>query len=100
MNQLTSTMSNGQSTVTLDPAAADEISKTSSTSEGPWNGLRVAIAHHWFLSRAGGERVFDSIASIFPTADVFTLFFDKKKFPAALHQHKITTSFLDKIPGA
>jgi glycosyltransferase involved in cell wall biosynthesis len=100
MNQLTSTMSNGQSTVTLDPAAADEISKTSSTSEGPWNGLRVAIVHHWFLSRAGGERVFDSIASIFPTADVFTLFFDEKKFPAALHQHKITTSFLDKIPGA
>jgi glycosyltransferase involved in cell wall biosynthesis len=101
MNQLISTMSNGQSALTLDPAAADEISKTSSTSEKrPWNGLRVAIVHHWFLSRAGGERVFDSIASIFPTADVFTLFFDKKKFPIALRQHKITTSFLDKIPAA
>ena len=62
--------------------------------------LRVAIAHHWFISRAGGERVFDSIASIFPSADVFTLFLDKQKFLPTLHQHKITTSFLDKIPAA
>jgi glycosyltransferase involved in cell wall biosynthesis len=62
--------------------------------------LRVAIVHHWFISRAGGERVFDTIASIFPAADVFTLFLDKKKFPPALHKHKITTSFLDKIPAA
>jgi glycosyltransferase involved in cell wall biosynthesis len=64
------------------------------------NGKRVAIVHHWFLSRAGGERVFNSIAGMFPAADVFTLFFDKEKFAAAAHQHKITTSFLDKIPAA
>jgi glycosyltransferase involved in cell wall biosynthesis len=64
------------------------------------NDLRVAIVHHWFVSRAGGERVFDTIASIFPAADVFTLFLDKQKLPPALHKHKVTTSFLDKIPGA
>ena len=44
MNPLTSTMSNGQSAVTLAPAAAHEISRTASTSEEQlWNGLRVAI---------------------------------------------------------
>src|SRR5207249_10814969 len=48
--------------------------------------MRVAIVHHWFISRAGGERVFDAIASIFPTADVFTLFLDKQKFLPALHK--------------
>jgi glycosyltransferase involved in cell wall biosynthesis len=64
-----------------------------------WKDMRVAIVHHWFVSRAGGERVFDAIASIFPTADVFTLFLDKQKFPS-LHQHRIITSFLDKIPAA
>jgi glycosyltransferase involved in cell wall biosynthesis len=64
------------------------------------NDKRVAIVHHWFISRAGGERVFDTIASIFPTADVFTLFLDKQKFSPALHPHNITTSFLDKIPAA
>jgi glycosyltransferase involved in cell wall biosynthesis len=62
--------------------------------------MRVAIVHHWFISRAGGERVFDAIASIFPTADVFTLFLDRRKMPRALQQRKITTSFLDKIPAA
>jgi glycosyltransferase involved in cell wall biosynthesis len=61
---------------------------------------RVAIVHHWFISRAGGERVFDTIASMFPTADVFTLFLDKHKFSPALQKHKITTSILDKIPAA
>jgi glycosyltransferase involved in cell wall biosynthesis len=62
--------------------------------------MRVAIVHHWFISRAGGERVVEAIASIFPTADIFTLFLDKQKLPPALYQHKITTSFLDRIPPA
>ncbi len=62
--------------------------------------MRVAIVHHWFISLAGGERVVDTIASIFPTADIFTLFLDKQKLPPALRNHKITTSFLDKTPAA
>jgi glycosyltransferase involved in cell wall biosynthesis len=62
--------------------------------------MRVAIVHHWLISFAGGERVVDSIASIFPKADIFTLFLDKEKVSPALHNHQITTSFLDKIPGA
>ncbi len=65
-----------------------------------FDGMRVAIVHHWFISLAGGERVVDTIASIFPTADVFTLFLDKQKLPPALQKRKITTSFLDKTPGA
>ena len=64
------------------------------------NYKRVALVHHWFISRAGGERVFDTIASMFPGADVFTLFLDKHKLPPALHKHKIIASFLDKIPCA
>ena len=62
--------------------------------------MRVAIVHHWFISLAGGERVVDTIASIYPTADVFTLFLDKRKLPSALQKHNITTSFLDKAPAA
>jgi glycosyltransferase involved in cell wall biosynthesis len=59
--------------------------------------MRVAIVHHWFISLAGGERVVDAIASIFPTADVFTLFLDREKLPLELRKHKITTSFLDRL---
>ena len=62
--------------------------------------MRVAIVHHWLVSFAGGERVLESVASLFPTADVFTLFLDPKKLSPGLRRHKITTSFLDKIPGA
>jgi hypothetical protein len=62
--------------------------------------VRVALVHHWFVSLAGGERVIDTIGSMFPSADVFTLFLDKKKLPPALRNRKITTSFLDKTPGA
>jgi glycosyltransferase involved in cell wall biosynthesis len=65
-----------------------------------FKNLRVAIVHHWFISLAGGERVVNTIASMFPQSDVFTLFLDKQKLPSALHQHRITTSFLDKIPAA
>jgi glycosyltransferase involved in cell wall biosynthesis len=61
--------------------------------------MRVAIVHHWFISRAGGERVVTKIASLFPDADVFTLFLDKQKLPPPLNNHKITTSFLEKIPA-
>jgi glycosyltransferase involved in cell wall biosynthesis len=64
------------------------------------NEMRVAIVHHWFVSRAGGERVFDHIASMFPAADFFTLFLDKQKMSPGLDRNKISTSFLDKIPAA
>ena len=74
------------------------LNQPAATNGGPkaWQDLRVAIVHHWFISRAGGERVVDIMARIFPTADLFTLFLDKQKLPPALLQHKITTSFLDK----
>src|SRR5712671_102534 len=62
--------------------------------------MRIAIVHHWFVSLAGGERVVDTIASMFPNADVFTLFLDEQKLPPAIQKHKITTSVLDKIPTA
>jgi len=66
-------------------------SKTSS-----FDGLRVAIVHHWFVSMAGGERVVNAIAGMFPAADIFTLVLDKRKLPPRLRDRKITTSFLDR----
>ena len=31
--------------------------------------MRVAIVHHWFVTRGGGERVAECIASFFPDAE-------------------------------
>jgi glycosyltransferase involved in cell wall biosynthesis len=70
-----------------------------STNSGP-GVKRVALVHHWFVSFAGGERVVETIASMFPSADIFTLFLDEEKLSPALQGRKITSSFLDRIPGA
>ena len=62
--------------------------------------LRVAIVHFWYVRRCGAERVLEVLAEIYPQADIFIMFMD----PAAalqpsLRGHKITTSFLQKLPG-
>src|SRR6202011_2036842 len=38
------------------------------------NGMRIALAHDWFPSYRGGERVVSSMLDVFPDADIFTLF--------------------------
>src|SRR6201998_453967 len=64
------------------------------------DGTRGALVHHWVFSFAGGGRGGDTIAGMFPDADVFTLFLDEKKLSPALQGRKITASLLDRIPGA
>jgi hypothetical protein len=36
--------------------------------------MRVALVHDWFPAFRGGERVVSSLLSLFPDADIFTLF--------------------------
>ena len=103
MNQFTRTTIDGRGGKWADAALFRPPSALNGQTRGPSllkADVRVAIVHHWFLSHAGGERVFDAISSLFPGADVFTLFLDKLKFKTSLSRHKITTSFLDKIPAA
>lgn len=37
------------------------------------DGLSVAVAHEWVSARAGSERVFERIAALLPSADLFAL---------------------------
>jgi glycosyltransferase involved in cell wall biosynthesis len=62
--------------------------------------LRVAIVHHWFVTQGGGERVAEVFAGMFPEADVFTLLCDPAYLPSGIAGHRVTTSFLQHIPGA
>jgi glycosyltransferase involved in cell wall biosynthesis len=62
--------------------------------------VRVAIVHHWFVTRGGGERVAECIASLFPKAEIFTLMKDAPGVPEHLQGRRIHTSFLQKIPLA
>lgn len=63
-------------------------------------GLRIAIVHYWFVSRRGGERVIDALCELFPQADLFALIADPSGLSPLMRKHKLTTSFLQKVPGA
>lgn len=62
--------------------------------------LRVAIVHYWFVGRAGGERVVEALAEIFPQADLFSLIADRSTLAPILQDRKLQTSFLQRFPGA
>jgi len=62
--------------------------------------VRVAIVHHWFVTRGGGERVAECIASLFPDAEIFTLVADDPGILDGLRGRRINTSLLQKIPMA
>jgi glycosyltransferase involved in cell wall biosynthesis len=61
--------------------------------------LRVAVTYHYSLSFGGSERVLEVLAEMYPQADFFTLMADREFLPEKLKGRKITTSFLDRIPG-
>jgi glycosyltransferase involved in cell wall biosynthesis len=62
-------------------------------------GLRVAVNHYWFTGYGGGERVIEAIAEIFPQAHFFSLIAGEGYVLPAV-RGRLTTSFVDRIPGA
>ena len=62
--------------------------------------MRVAIVHYWLVSMRGGEKVVEAFCDMFPEADIFTLLYDESRVSEKIRRHKITTSFLQNIPGA
>jgi glycosyltransferase involved in cell wall biosynthesis len=60
--------------------------------------VRVAIVHHWFVTRGGGERVAECLAGLFPEAEIFTLAAAPPGMPESLASRRLHTSFLQKIP--
>jgi glycosyltransferase involved in cell wall biosynthesis len=65
-----------------------------------FSSLRVAIVHYWFVGRAGGEKVVEAFGEMFPQADLFCLVADRTKLAPILQGRKLTTSFLQRVPGA
>ena len=61
---------------------------------------RVAIVHYWFVNRRGGERVVETMAEMFPNADVFAVVADHEELSPLLQKRSVKTSFLQKMPGS
>ncbi len=62
--------------------------------------MRVALVHHWFVTRGGGERVAECLGSLFPQAELFTLVAEPEAMPAGLAGRPLHTSFLQTMPLA
>ncbi len=72
----------------------------SAPAEAQLDNLRVAIVHYWFVGRAGGERVVEALAEVFPQADLYALVADRAALAPTLQSRMLTTSFLQHVPGA
>ena len=62
--------------------------------------MRVALVHHWFVTRGGGERVAECLGSLFPQAELFTLVAEPHAIPPGLATRPLHTSFLQRLPLA
>lgn len=70
------------------------------TIDGDPGILRVAVVHYWLVGMRGGEKVLEEILRIFPQADVFTHIADLQKISPAIARHRITETFISRLPGA
>lgn len=59
---------------------------------------RIALVHHWLVTMRGGERVFEAMAELFPTAELHTLLYDRNGLSPALRLRTIQASILQRIP--
>lgn len=61
--------------------------------------MKVALVHDWLIHMRGGERVLEAMAELYPEAEIYTLFCDRKKLSTVFSGRKIHTSFLQWLPG-
>jgi len=62
--------------------------------------MRLALVHDWLTGMRGGEKVLEAIGGVFPEADIFTLFHVPGSVSPLLEARRITTSFIQRMPGA
>src|SRR3989344_3992349 len=60
--------------------------------------MRIAFVHEYLNQFGGAERVLQVLASIFPDAPIYTLFYDSEATGRVFEGKEIRTSFLQKIP--
>ncbi|WP_257797571.1 glycosyltransferase family 4 protein [Aggregatibacter actinomycetemcomitans] len=63
--------------------------------------MKVAIIHYWLVNLRGGEKVLEALCELYPQADIFTHVYIQEKFQnSVISKHKITTTFISKLPWA
>jgi glycosyltransferase involved in cell wall biosynthesis len=62
--------------------------------------MKVAIVHYWLVGMRGGEKVIEALCEMYPQADVFTHVYVPDKVSDRIRQHRIITTFINKLPRA
>jgi glycosyltransferase involved in cell wall biosynthesis len=62
--------------------------------------LKVAIVHYWLVGMRGGEKVVEALCEMYPEADIFTHVFDPGAVSETIKGHRITTTFIQRMPRA
>lgn len=62
--------------------------------------MKIAIVHYWLVGMRGGEKVIESLCRMYPEADVFTHVYVPAAVSDEIRRHKVTTSFINRLPRA
>ncbi len=62
------------------------------------NNQKVAIIHDFLLYQGGAEKILEQLLIIYPNADIYTLFHDKRKVPVEISDRVKHVSILNKLP--
>ncbi len=62
--------------------------------------MRVAIVHYWLVGMRGGEKVLEEFCRLYPHADIFTHVYVPERTSALIKRHRITTTFIARLPFA
>ena len=60
--------------------------------------MRIALVHEYLNQFGGAERVLQILCSMFPSAPIYTLFYDQEATGGVFNGREIRTSFLQKAP--
>ncbi len=63
--------------------------------------LKIAVVHDWLVTYCGAERVLEEIINLFPHCDLYSLIdFLPEEDRDFIHQKKVHTSFIQRLPLA
>ncbi|MBN2474927.1 MAG: glycosyltransferase [Pirellulales bacterium] len=62
--------------------------------------MKIALIHDWLTGMRGGEKCLEVLCRRFPEARLFTLLRKPGSTSPAIERMRITTSFLQRLPGA
>jgi glycosyltransferase involved in cell wall biosynthesis len=62
--------------------------------------MKVALVHYWLVTMRGGEKVLEELCRLYPQADIYTHVVVPDRVSETIRSHKITTSFIARLPGA